>query len=166
VNELSHSTNRGIVIGAVTTDADLQAAAALFEQYAASLPVDLAYQDFDLELANLPGKYAPPNGALLLARDAAGQALGCVGLRPLPVVRVCEMKRLFLIPSARGTGLGRGLAEAGINEAKRIGYSEVRLDTLPTMTGAISLYKRIGFAEIEPYYAPTPTGTVFLALIF
>jgi ribosomal protein S18 acetylase RimI-like enzyme len=151
-------------INPVETDADLAATTRLFEGYAASLPVDLGYQGFEFELAGLPGKYAPPHGALLLARGSAGEALGCVGLRPLLVVEVCEMKRLFLLPAARGMGLGRAMAEAIISEAKRIGYSEMRLDTLPTMTGAIRLYEQIGFTRTGPYYAPTPAETVFMAL--
>ncbi|UTP41305.1 GNAT family N-acetyltransferase [Phenylobacterium sp. LH3H17] len=151
-------------IDPVRTPDDLRATAALFEAYARSLPVDLGYQDFGAELASLPGKYAPPRGELLLARDAAGGALGCVSLRPLPAAGRCEMKRLYLAPEARGTGLGRALAEAIIQTARDIGYGELRLDTLATMTSAIGLYRQLGFAEIEPYYAPTPPGTIFMAL--
>ncbi|MDP3852081.1 GNAT family N-acetyltransferase [Phenylobacterium sp.] len=151
-------------IGPVRTPDDLQATAALFEAYARSLPIDLGYQDFAVELASLPGKYAPPRGELLLARDAAGQALGCVGLRPLAAEGCCEMKRLYLAPEARGTGLGRALAQAIVGQARKIGYSELRLDTLATMTSAIGLYGQMGFAEVGPYYAPTPPGTVFMAL--
>jgi len=134
----------------------------LFRGYAASLPVDLDYQDFDDELAALPGKYAPPKGVLLLARDADG-ALGCVGLRAL-AEGVCEMKRLYLLPAARGLGLGRALADAAVAEARRLGYRELRLDTLPTMARAIAMYEQMGFERIEPYYRPTPPGTVFMAL--
>jgi ribosomal protein S18 acetylase RimI-like enzyme len=148
----------------VRTPADLAAAAELFAAYAASLPVDLDYQDFAAELAALPGKYAPPDGELLLARGADGAALGCVALRPLGDDRCCEMKRLFLAPAARGLGLGRAMAEAVIEEARRHGYRELRLDTLPTMTAAISLYDQMGFERIAPYYAPTPPGTIFMRL--
>lgn len=143
---------------------DMRILAELFRGYAASLPVDLGYQDFDDELAALPGKYAPPQGALLLARGTDGAALGCVGLRALAEDGVCEMKRLYLLPAARGLGLGRALAEAVIAEARRLGYRELRLDTLPSMTRAIEIYGQMGFAPIGPYYAPTPPGTVFLAL--
>jgi ribosomal protein S18 acetylase RimI-like enzyme len=146
------------------TQADLQTIAALFEGYARSLPVALDYQDFATELAGLPGKYAPPAGALLLARDNSGNPLGCVGLRPLEVEGYCEMKRLYLLPPARGLGLGRALTEAVVHEARRLGYSELRLDTLPSMSTAIALYERMGFKRIAPYYAPTPAGTVFMAL--
>jgi len=150
-------------IRTVATPDDLDAVAALFDGYAASLPVDLGYQDFAAELAGLPGKYAAPHGALLLARDSAGAPLGCVALRPLDD-GVCEMKRLFLRPEARGTGLGRALAEAIVAAGRERGYRELRLDTLPSMTSAIALYERLGFERIEPYYAPTPPGTVFMAL--
>lgn len=143
---------------------DLRTAAALFDAYARSLPIDLGYQDFGAELAGLPGKYAPPHGELLLARGADGHPLGCVALRPLAEAGVCEMKRLYLAPEARGLGLGRALAEAVVQAARRLGYHELRLDTLATMTTAIALYERMGFTRIAPYYAPTPEGTVFMAL--
>jgi len=142
---------------------DMRAVSDLFQGYAASLPVDLAYQDFASELAGLPGKYAQPKGALLLARDQSGVPLGCIALRPLDD-EICEMKRLFLLPEARGMGLGRALAEAIVTTARDRGYRELRLDTLPSMTSAIALYEGLGFERIEPYYAPTPTGTVFMAL--
>ena len=145
--------------------ADLAATAELFAGYAASLPVDLGYQDFEGELAALPGKYAPPAGELFLARDAAGAPLGCVGLRPLPDEGCCEMKRLFLLPAARGLGLGRALTEAVVDQARRQGYRELRLDTLASMTAAQALYGKMGFERIAPYYVPTPPGTVFMALM-
>ncbi|MBW8303826.1 MAG: GNAT family N-acetyltransferase [Brevundimonas sp.] len=144
--------------------ADLAAVADLFAGYAASLPVDLGYQDFDGELAALPGKYAPPAGELFLARDAAGAPLGCVGLRALPDDGICEMKRLFLLPAARGLGLGRALTQAVIDQARRSGYRELRLDTLASMSAAQALYGSMGFERVEPYYAPTPAGTVFMGL--
>lgn len=145
-----------------TTD-DIAAIAGLFRDYAASLPVDLAYQDFAAELAGLPGKYAPPAGALLIARNAAGTPLGCVALRPMPPEGCCEMKRLYVAPAGRGVGLGRALVEAICAEAKRVGYREIRLDTLPTMTEAIALYARLGFIPTAPYYDTPVTGTHFLA---
>lgn len=143
---------------------DLAAASALFAGYAASLPVDLGYQDFDGELAALPGKYAPPAGELFLARDDAGAPLGCVGLRPLADDGCCEMKRLFLHPAARGLGLGRALTGAVVAHARTLGYRELRLDTLASMTVAQALYASMGFERIAPYYAPTPAGTVFMGL--
>ena len=142
----------------------MASARALFEAYAASLPIDLDYQDFAAELAGLPGKYAPPDGALLLARTGSGKAVGCVALRPLADRGHCEMKRLYVRPLLRGTGLGRRLAQAIIGEARRIGYRAMRLDTLASMEGALSLYRGLGFVAIEPYYAPTPAGTVFMQL--
>jgi ribosomal protein S18 acetylase RimI-like enzyme len=142
---------------------DVAAVAELLRAYAASLPVDLGYQGFDDELARLPGKYAPPGGDLLLARDAQGRAIGCAGLRPLDAER-CEMKRLFLSPAARGLGLGRALAEAVIEAARRSGRRELLLDTLPSMTAAIGMYETLGFERTDAYYAPTPPGTIFMRL--
>jgi len=155
-------TERFQIDVAITAE-DVQSVSDLFQGYAASLLVDLGYQDFAAELAGLPGKYAEPKGALLLACDNAGAPLGCIALRPLDE-DVCEMKRLFLKPEARGLGLGRALAEAIIAAARDRGYRELRLDTLPSMTSAIALYEGLGFERIAPYYAPTPDGTVFMAL--
>jgi len=142
---------------------DIDAAAALFEAYGASLGVDLSFQDFATETATLPGKYAPPKGELLIARDVRGRALGCVALRPLPIAGCCEMKRLYVSPPGRGHGLGRALVDAIIREAERIGYREIRLDSLPTMTEAMSLYAKTGFVSIEPYYHNPVAGTVYLS---
>lgn len=146
------------------TPADLAAVAQLFATYAASLPIDLGYQDFATELAALPGKYAAPAGALLLARGQDGEALGCVGLRPIAPEGCCEMKRLYLAPAARGLGLGRAMTAAVIDLARACGYRELRLDTLPSMSVAIGLYEQMGFRRIAPYYAPTPAGTIFMGL--
>lgn len=148
-------------IAEAATAADLDAVRVLFGAYAASLPVDLTYQDFVTELATLPGKYAPPAGTLLLARDRAGAAIGCVGLRPL-AEGVAEMKRLYVDPAARGLGLGRILMDAVIAAAERLGYRELRLDTLPTMAAAIAMYRAAGFEPIAPYYDGAPAGTLFL----
>src|SRR3954467_981489 len=131
--------------------ADIEAAAQLFVAYAASLGIDLDFQDFGAERARLPGKYAPPAGELLLARDGQGAPLGCVGLRPLAPDGCCEMKRLYVAPHGRGLGLGKALIAAILREPVRIGYDEIRLDTLPFMTEAIALYRKLGFAPIEPY---------------
>lgn len=151
-----------ISIAPATTPEDVATVARLFADYAASLSVDLGYQDFDGELAALPGKYAPPHGALLLARDDTGAPLGCVALRPID--DAVEMKRLYLVPAARGTGLGRALAAAAIETARALGHRELRLDTLASMVAAQALYADLGFVPIAPYYAPTPPGTVFMAL--
>ena len=150
-------------IAPVRAPADLAAIAQLFATYAASLDVDLGYQDFAAELATLPGKYAPPKGALLLARGADATPLGCVALRALDVARCCEMKRLYVAPEARGLGLGRALIAAVSTEAERIGYREIRLDTLPSMTAAIALYQKAGFVPIAPYYDTPIVGTRFFA---
>lgn len=160
--EAGLNTANSIAIRHAASKADITAIAALFQAYAASIGVDLAYQDFAAELAGLPGKYAPPKGALLLATDTDGRALGCVAMRPLDA-GACEMKRLYVAPAAQGLGLGRRLAEAVIAAARTRGYREIRLDTLPTMATAMALYARLGFEEIAPYYDTPVTGTRFLA---
>ena len=141
---------------------DLDDVTALFRAYSKSIGVDLGYQDFGAELAGLPGKYAPPTGALLIARDGDA-AVGCVALRK-SADGICEMKRLYVAPAARGTCLGRRLAEAIIAQGRALGYGEIRLDTLPTMLDAIGLYHALGFESTAPYYNTPITGTVFLAL--
>lgn len=146
----------------VRTAGDVTAAASLFRAYAASLDVDLSYQDFDGELAALPGLYAPPAGELLLARQGDGSPIGCGGLRPLDLPGCCEMKRLYVSPQARGLGLGKALAAALIDVAQRIGYREMRLDSLPSMGDAQALYRKLGFAVVEPYYDTPVPGTVFM----
>ncbi len=143
---------------------DVPAITQLLRAYAASLPIDLGYQGFDGELAALPGKYAPPHGALLLARDDNGAALGCVAMRPLDEPGVCEMKRLYVAPVGRGRGLGRALAQAIIETARAAGYREMRLDTLASMTEAQALYRALGFTEIGAYYATPIENTVFMSL--
>ncbi|NWF55919.1 MAG: GNAT family N-acetyltransferase [Syntrophaceae bacterium] len=144
------------------TQEDLFQAKVLFVEYASSLDFSLDFQDFEEELAGLPGKYAPPEGVLLLARDEHRVA-GCVALRKM-AGEVCEMKRLFVRPSFRRKGLGRILASAIIQEAKKIGYTRMCLDTVPSMKDAQILYESLGFEKIPPYcYNPVP-GAVFLEL--
>lgn len=143
---------------------DLPTIIQLFRAYAASLPIDLGYQNFDGELASLPGKYAPPTGALLIARDANGEPLGCVAMRPLDEPGVGEMKRLYVAPAGRGRGLGRALAQAIIEAARAAGYREMRLDTLASMTQAQALYRALGFSEIGAYYDTPIENTVFMSL--
>jgi ribosomal protein S18 acetylase RimI-like enzyme len=146
----------------VGTPEDLTAIIKLFREYANSLPIDLGYQDFEGEMAAMPGKYAPPLGALLLARDARGRAIGCVGLRPIEPRGCCEMKRLYVAPEGRGRKLGERLVGEIVVVAQTIGYREMRLDTLPTMSAAIALYRKFGFEEIDAYYDTPIEGTVFL----
>lgn len=151
-------------VSPVSTPEDLKAAVLLFEAYALSLGIDLTFQDFSTEMASMPGKYAPPTGALFLARGAHGEPLGCIGLRPLAPDGVCEMKRLYVSPAGRGLGVGKDLVGAVTQEARRLGYRQMRLDTLPSMASAISLYKKAGFEEIAPYYDTPLAGTKFLEL--
>jgi putative acetyltransferase len=143
---------------AVRDESDLVEVRGLLREYATSLAFPLDFQDFDRELAELPGAYAPPRGALLLAR---GQ--GCVALRPLGDT-TCEMKRLYVRPQARGAGLGRKLAETIVAEARRLEYARMRLDTVPGMETAQALYEQLGFREIAPYTTNPVAGTRFLEL--
>lgn len=143
---------------------DMAEVARLFRSYAASLSVDLAYQDFETELAHLPGKYAPPCGALFLALDDLSRAVGCVGLRELGDPGAVELKRLYVSPIARGMGLGLALVATAVGEAQRLGYREIKLDTLADMKHAQALYMRYGFEYIPAYYDTPIAGTVFMRL--
>jgi len=141
--------------------ADIAHARELFLEYAAWLNVDLCFQNFDEELATLPGKYAPPRGRLFLAGDAP---VGCIALRPLDEPGIGEVKRLYVRPAARGTGLGRALVETVLSHARAIGYGELRLDTADWMGDAVRLYARLGFRERSPYYHNPMPGVVFMSL--
>jgi putative acetyltransferase len=150
------------------TPADIAQARALFEEYAAWLAVDLCFQGFAEELATLPGAYAPPRGRLLLA-GSADAAAGCIALRELAIAGAAagatgEVKRLYVAPAARGTGLGAALARALIREARAIGYAELKLDTLDFMSEAQALYGRLGFSRCAPYYDNPLPGTVYMSL--
>jgi len=129
-------------------ESDREAIVALLREYWASLGVSLCFQDFDAEVADLPGAYAPPEGQMLLLRAMLDNALvGCVAVRPVPGVSgMCEMKRLYVRPAARGRGLGRHLALAAMDEAR--GYRRMCLDTLPTLHAAQALYRSVGFREV------------------
>ncbi len=151
-----------MIVPAVTP-AQIETARDLVRAYAGWLErdhgVSLAFQDIASELATWPGRYAPPRGALLLALPA----LGTVALRALDET-TCEIKRLYVAPAARGTGLGARLAAAIVAEARRLGYRRAVLDTLPFMTGALRLYAALGFTETAPYHAAARSDLCFMAL--
>jgi putative acetyltransferase len=142
---------------------EIEEARRLFKEYADWLQIDLCFQNFEKELANLPGGYAPPAGRLLLAYENT-QLAGCVALRKIDD-GICEMKRLFLRDNFRGMGLGRQLIEAIIREARLIGYDRMRLDTLPPkMNDAIALYRSYGFKQTGPYHDNPVAGAIFMEL--
>lgn len=145
------------------TPAQIAQARELFLEYAQSLGFSLCFQNFDQELAGLPGGYAPPDGRLLLA-ERESELAGCAALHKLDA-GICEMKRLYLRPRFRGQGLGRALAGRIIAEARLIGYQSMRLDTVePVMKDAVAMYHRIGFTEIAPYCANPIAGAVYMEL--
>ncbi|HMW51670.1 MAG TPA: carbonate dehydratase [Rhodocyclaceae bacterium] len=149
------------VIGAEDR-AEIEHVRQFFRTYAGWLGVDLDFQNFAAEMETLPGAYAAPTGRLFFA-ELDGRPAGCVGIRAA-TEGVCEMKRLYVEPECRGTGVGRELALAGIKAAKAMGYRKIMLDTLPAMRIAVKLYRELGFKEAPAYY-PTPVeGTMFLAL--
>ena len=148
-------------------DADWLATRSIFQEYAASLKVDLCFQDFDAELAGLPGEYAEPRGALLLAW-VDGALAGCCALRPLDTsdyTNAAEMKRLYVRPKFRGLGLGRQLSEGIMDAARQAGYSCVLLDTLDDMESARALYEDLGFEDIPPYYHNPIAGAHYLKVV-
>ena len=140
----------------------LPAVRELFTEYANSIEIDLCFQSFDRELAELPGKYAPPEGRLFLGMEKE-LPVGCVALRKIED-DICELKRLYVRPAFRDRGLGRQLSETVITAAREIGYERMRLDTLSSMKEAIALYESLGFQRIAPYY-DNPSGcAVFMEL--
>ena len=142
------------------TDDHYRRARRLFEQYVEELGVDLEFQGFSRELATLPGEYSPPDGCILLAQSD-DEFVGCAALRPLEN-RICEMKRLYVVPGHRNRKIGLALAEAVIDQARTCGYERMRLDTLESMTAARALYHSLGFRPIEPYrYNPLHNPSYF-----
>ena len=144
------------------TNEQIAAVRALFLEYQEAIGVDLCFQGFEAEVAGLPGDYAPPRGRLLLA-GMGGDPVACVALHELGD-GICELKRLYVRPAARGTGLGRRLTEEAVAAARAIGYTTMRLDTLPSMAEAQHLYGSLGFHEIGPYYENPVPGARFFEL--
>jgi putative acetyltransferase len=154
-----------MTIVTVQSEEQIVQARELFLEYAESLGFSLCFQSFNVELAELPGKYAAPSGRLLLA-ECGGKVAGCVALRGLEP-GVCEMKRLYVRPAHRGQGIGRVLAEAICREAQDAGYQCIRLDTVePMMKHAVELYRRLGFREIAPYCSNPVDGAMYMELRF
>ena len=143
-----------------TTPSQIQSIRDLFREYETFLQVDLCFQHFEEELSGLPGRYESPQGALLLALTA-GQAGGCVAMRPLGQ-GICEMKRLYVRPPHLGRGLGKELALRVIERAKTAGYTRMRLDTLEKLRPALSLYTGLGFQTCLPYYQNPLTGVIYM----
>ena len=135
---------------------------ALFEEYASSLGFDLSFQNFEEEMATFPQQYSPPKGGLCIAQ-CRNEIVGCVGIRDLSTDK-CEMKRMYVKPKHRGKGLGRALANSIINKARNLGYTKMRLDTIPSMKAACSLYESLGFKEIESYSFNPIEGAKFMEL--
>ncbi|UKZ74219.1 hypothetical protein TrVFT333_001879 [Trichoderma virens FT-333] len=168
-------TTSSVLVRQATSPSDLAAVVECFKEYTAWLDEDLTHQNYTAELNGLPGKYAAPTGALLLAVDATTDAvLGCVAVRPINLegvysdsrpsgIRHCELKRLFVYPEARGRQVARTLLVEAVRCAQAAGYDEMLLDTLSKMTAAISLYKSEGFAEAEPYNSSPLNGTLYFA---
>jgi len=151
-----------IEVRRVAMPEDYGEAQALIEEYVGTLGFDLTFQDFDREIRNLEGAYRPPDSCILLATED-DIVLGCVALRPFEN-GICEMKRLYVRPAGRGRGIGRRLAEAVIEEARRVGYATMRLDTIGTMHAANALYRSLGFREIPAYRENPIDGARFFEL--
>ena len=152
-----------VTIQQAESEADIEHAKTIFRDYESWLGLDLCFQGFEDELRNLPGKYAAPKGRLYLAK-VNGTTAGCIALRPLSS-DLCEMKRLFVREGFRGMQIGRMLIERVIDDARKIGYASMRLDTFPPKMGkAVQLYESYGFREIAPYYHNPNEGVLFMEL--
>jgi len=157
------SVVKGLSLAQAETPAQVAQARELFLEYAQSLGFSLCFQNFDHELADLPGHYAPPEGRLLLA-EYEGQLAGCVAIRKLED-SICEMKRLYLRPQFRGKRLGAALAQSIMSEARQVGYKRMRLDTVePVMGDAVAMYRKMGFREIAPYRENPIAGALYMEL--
>jgi ribosomal protein S18 acetylase RimI-like enzyme len=157
-------TSDNIQIQAFSENTDIPLVRALFTEYACSLNIDLCFQNFDAELDALPGDYAPPRGTLVLARSGS-ELVGCCAMRPLDTAdytNACEMKRLYVRPALRGSGVGRRLAEAVMEAAQQAGYATMLLDTLSEMETARAMYQDLGFTEVPPYYYNPIEGAHYL----
>jgi ribosomal protein S18 acetylase RimI-like enzyme len=162
-NSASSAVN-GFTILLATEPGHITQARELFLEYEKSLGFSLCFQNFDKELAGLPGDYAPPSGRLFLA-TCDSQLAGCIALHKL-ADSICEMKRLYLRPQFRGRGLGRILVDRILTEARQIGYERMRLDTVePVMKDAVAMYRKIGFREIAPYCANPIPGALYMELL-
>ncbi|SEL46260.1 Acetyltransferase (GNAT) family protein [Pseudoxanthomonas sp. GM95] len=161
---MSMEGDRAIVIREAVLPNERGEVAALFEEYAASLGIDLGFQDFAAEVAHLDAHYAPPQGALYVA-EREGTLLGCVALRAFAAPDIAELKRLYVRPAGRGHALGRRLSQIAISRAAALGYTQLRLDTLPSMLAAQALYAGLGFREIAPYRFNPIAGTRYLELM-
>jgi putative acetyltransferase len=160
----SETRNPALQFVQVQSDSQIEQVRQLFLEYARSLGFSLCFQNFDQELANLPGDYSPPYGKLLLA-EFEGELAGCVALHKLED-EICEMKRLYLRPQFRGKGLGRALATRIIAEARDLGYSRLRLDTVESaMQDAVAMYLKLGFRKIDPYCANPMPSALYLELV-
>jgi ribosomal protein S18 acetylase RimI-like enzyme len=144
------------------SEGDIAEMRRLFREYEGSLDVDLNAQGIDEEIASLPGKYAAPRGALFLALGS-DRPVGCAGVRPFAWPRSCEVKRLYVQPSARGRGAGRALVRQAIGFAREAGYRDILLDTLPDMQAAIALYESLGFERVPPYWNNPLPHVVYFA---
>jgi putative acetyltransferase len=157
------SVGKGLLLAQAESRVQIAQARELFLEYAQSLGFSLCFQNFDQELAGLPGDYAPPHGRLLLA-EYESQLAACVAMHKWEK-DICEMKRLYLRPQFRGKGLGRILADRIISEARQIGFQRMRLDTVePVMKDAVAMYRTIGFREIAPYCANPIPGALYMEL--
>lgn len=154
---------KGFTILIANTETHFFEAKSLIREYSNSIGVDLCFQNFDKEMDDFPGEYVPPAGALLLA-DVGNEYVGCIALRPLEP-GICELKRLYVRPGYRGMSIGKHLILQIISEARSIGYRSMRLDTLPQMNAAMSLYEHIGFKYIEPYRNNPVKGSKFMEMI-